>query len=122
MELGGDVVRGTFLGKDLRGKLELSRLMAVKTGFGGQGREEVISKKSKMDLQIPNEKKTWHRSAGLEKRMGKNWLASQCVFEQSGELKQEQLSSRTLIICWKKPTCSSKEIQIYTFGSTTVYV
>lgn len=57
MELGGDVVRGTFLGKDLRGKLELSRLMAVKTGFGGQGREEVISKKSKMDLQIPRMKR-----------------------------------------------------------------
>lgn len=56
MELGGDVVKGIFLGKDLRGKLELSRLMAVKTGFGGQSREEVISK-SKMDLQIPRMKR-----------------------------------------------------------------
>ena len=44
-----------------RGKLELSRLMEGKMGFGGQSREEVISMKSKKDLQI-GRRKPWRNS------------------------------------------------------------
>lgn len=100
-----------------RVKLELSRLMEGKMGFGGQSRGSDFHKEQKRIYKYKNEKRMWHRSAGLEKRMGKNWLASQCVFEQSDELKQVQLSSRTLIICWKKLTCSSTEIHVYIWNS-----
>lgn len=123
MELGGDVVRGTFLGKDLRGKLELSRLMVVKTGFEGQSREEVIFKKSKTDLQIPRMKRE-HSTGQQDWRRGwgrTGWLLNVSL-SKVVSWKQEQLSSRTLVICWKKTTCSSKEIQIYTYGSTTVCI
>lgn len=123
LELGGDVVRGTFLEKDLRGKLELSRLMEGKMGFGGQSREEVISTKSKKDLQIPRMKREcgtdqqdWRRGWGRT-----DWLLNVSLSKVMS-WKQVQLSSRTLIICWKKLTCSSTEIHVYTFGTATVFV
>ena len=97
--------------------------MEGKMGFGGQSREEVISMKSKKDLQIPRMKREggtdqrdWRRGWGRA-----DWLLSVSLSKVMS-WKQVQLSSRTLVICWKKLTCSSKEIHIYTYGTAMVFV
>lgn len=90
LELGGEVVRGSFLEKDLGGELELARLMEVKMEFGSENREEEHSKERKQDLHTPGVKRERGAVQRDWRRRRRADCAAQCVLN-------DELETRSII-------------------------